>query len=64
MLDGSIRNTVVCPEWRSNGAKLLFSPQEKFRNCFRLSVALPWDSRVDNALARLGALVGRHAVRT
>jgi DNA-binding transcriptional MocR family regulator len=39
----------------------LFSPQEKFRNCFRLSVALPWDSRVDNALARLGALVEHHA---
>jgi DNA-binding transcriptional MocR family regulator len=42
----------------------LFSPQEKFRNCFRLSVALPWDSRVDDALARLGALVGRHAALT
>ncbi|TXH76842.1 PLP-dependent aminotransferase family protein [Thiobacillus sp.] len=42
----------------------LFSPQEKFRNCFRLSVALPWDSRVDNALARLGQLVGSQAIQS
>lgn len=35
----------------------LFSPQEKYGNCFRLSVALPWDSRVENALIRIGELV-------
>ncbi|MCA1979717.1 MAG: PLP-dependent aminotransferase family protein [Thiobacillus sp.] len=42
----------------------LFSPQEKFRNCFRLSVALPWDGRVEQALARLGALVEHGKVRS
>jgi DNA-binding transcriptional MocR family regulator len=40
----------------------LFSPQEKFRNCFRLSVPLPWDNHVENALVRLGELVGSQAV--
>jgi DNA-binding transcriptional MocR family regulator len=35
----------------------LFSPQEKFGNCFRLSVALPWNERIENALVRLGKLV-------
>lgn len=35
----------------------LFSPQKKYGNCFRLSVALPWDGRIEEALVRLGRLV-------
>lgn len=34
----------------------LFSPQEKYLNCLRLAVALPWDARVEAALAELGRL--------
>jgi DNA-binding transcriptional MocR family regulator len=40
---------------------LLFSPQGKFGNCFRLSVALPWTERVETALMRLGKLVTQQA---
>jgi DNA-binding transcriptional MocR family regulator len=34
----------------------LFSPQDKYRNCLRLAAALPWDARVEAALATLGRL--------
>lgn len=34
----------------------LFSPQDKYRNCLRLVAALPWDARVDAALAELGRM--------
>ncbi len=37
----------------------LFSPQEKYANCLRLAAALPWDARVEAALAELGRLAGR-----
>jgi len=37
----------------------LFSPQEKYGNCLRLAAALPWDARVEAALAELGRLAGR-----
>lgn len=37
----------------------LFSPQGKFRNCLRLSVALPWDAHVEMALTQLGHLAAR-----
>jgi DNA-binding transcriptional MocR family regulator len=37
----------------------LFSPQDKYGNCMRLAAALPWDARVDAALAELGRLAGR-----
>lgn len=37
----------------------LFSPQEKYANCFRLAAALPWDARVEAALATLGRLAAR-----
>lgn len=37
----------------------LFSPQDKYGNCMRLAAALPWDARVETALAELGRLAGR-----
>ncbi len=37
----------------------LFSPQAKYGNCLRLAAALPWDARVEAALAELGRLAGR-----
>lgn len=37
----------------------LFSPQGKYGNCLRLAAALPWDARVEGALAELGRLAGR-----
>lgn len=37
----------------------LFSPQGKYDNCLRLAAALPWDARVEAALAELGRLAGR-----
>lgn len=39
----------------------LFSPQEKYGNCLRLAAAMPWDARVEAALAELGRLAGRGA---
>jgi DNA-binding transcriptional MocR family regulator len=36
----------------------LFSPQGKYGNCLRLAAALPWDARVEGALAELGRLAG------
>jgi DNA-binding transcriptional MocR family regulator len=37
----------------------LFSPQEKYGNCLRLAAAMPWDARVEAALAELGRLAGK-----
>jgi DNA-binding transcriptional MocR family regulator len=37
----------------------LFSPQGKYGNCLRLAAALPWNARVEGALAELGRLAGR-----
>ncbi|MDD5365696.1 MAG: PLP-dependent aminotransferase family protein [Gallionellaceae bacterium] len=37
----------------------LFSPQDKYGNCLRLVAALPWEARVEAALAELGRLAGR-----
>lgn len=37
----------------------LFSPQQKYGNCLRLAAALPWDARVEAALAELGRLARR-----
>ena len=37
----------------------LFSPQGKYGHCLRLAAALPWDARVEGALAELGRLAGR-----
>lgn len=37
----------------------LFSPQAKYGNCLRLAAALPWDARVEGALAELGRLAGK-----
>lgn len=37
----------------------LFSPQDKYRNCMRLAASLPWDARLDAALAELGRLAGK-----
>jgi DNA-binding transcriptional MocR family regulator len=37
----------------------LFSPQDKYGNCLRLAAALPWDARLEAALAELGRLAGR-----
>jgi DNA-binding transcriptional MocR family regulator len=37
----------------------LFSPQGKYGNCLRLAAALPWDARVEGALAELGRLAER-----
>jgi DNA-binding transcriptional MocR family regulator len=34
----------------------LFSPNAKYSNCIRLSVALPWDAQVEDAIKRLGKL--------
>jgi len=34
----------------------LFSPNGKYANCIRLSVALPWDPQVEDAIKRLGKL--------
>lgn len=34
----------------------LFSPNGKYTNCIRLSVALPWDAQVEDAIMRLGKL--------
>lgn len=34
----------------------LFSPNGKYANCIRLSVALPWDAQVEDAITRLGKL--------
>ncbi len=35
---------------------LLFSAQDRYRNCLRLNCGLPWSDEVDAALARLGQL--------
>lgn len=37
----------------------LFSPQGKYANCLRLAAALPWEARVEGALAELGRLAGQ-----
>ncbi len=37
----------------------LFSPQGKYGHCLRLAAALPWDARVEAALAELGRLAGK-----
>jgi len=37
----------------------LFSPQGRYRNCLRLAAALPWDTRVEQALEALGKLARR-----
>lgn len=37
----------------------LFSPHGKYGNCLRLAAALPWDARVEAALAELGRLAGQ-----
>lgn len=34
----------------------LFSPQEKYTHCLRLSAAVPWSVRVESALSELGRL--------
>jgi DNA-binding transcriptional MocR family regulator len=34
----------------------IFSSQGKFKNCFRISFGLPWNSKVDNGLRTLGEL--------
>jgi len=41
----------------------LFSPQDKYGNCLRLAAALPWDARVEAALAELGRLAAGPGVR-
>ncbi len=37
----------------------LFSPQGRYGNCLRLAAAMPWDSRVEGALAVLGGMAAR-----
>jgi DNA-binding transcriptional MocR family regulator len=37
----------------------LFSPQDRYGNCLRLAAALPWDARVEAALAELGRLAAQ-----
>ena len=34
----------------------LFSASDKYKNCFRVSCALPWNEEIDNGIRRLGAL--------
>ena len=34
----------------------LFSACDKYKNCFRVSCAPPWNEEIDNGLRRLGAL--------
>ena len=35
----------------------MFSLQEQYRNCFRLSYGMPWDKTVETALKKLGQLI-------
>lgn len=37
----------------------LFSPQGRYGNCLRLAAAMPWDSRVEGALAMLGTMAAK-----
>ncbi|HSW53170.1 MAG TPA: PLP-dependent aminotransferase family protein [Sulfuricaulis sp.] len=39
----------------------LFSPKQAYRNCIRLTCALPWDERLERALVTLGRLAGEPA---
>ncbi|MDP5290945.1 PLP-dependent aminotransferase family protein [Oceanimonas sp. CHS3-5] len=36
----------------------MFAAGEQFRHCFRLNVSLPWNSRSEEAVARLSVLIG------
>jgi DNA-binding transcriptional MocR family regulator len=36
----------------------LFSPKQAYRNCIRLTCALPWDERLERALVTLGRTAG------
>ena len=35
----------------------MFTLQERYSNCMRLSYGMPWDDNVHNALKKLGGLV-------
>jgi DNA-binding transcriptional MocR family regulator len=39
----------------------LFSPSGRYRNCLRLNCGHPWDARFEQAIARLGQLIGAAA---
>lgn len=39
----------------------LFSPKQAYRNCIRLTCALPWDERLERALVTLGRLANELA---
>jgi DNA-binding transcriptional MocR family regulator len=35
----------------------MFTLQERYQNCMRLSFGMPWNDNIDRALKRLGKLV-------
>jgi len=41
----------------------MFSATDRFHNCLRLSCAVPWTPRIENALARLGELAHKLVAR-
>ena len=41
----------------------MFSATDRFHNCLRLSCAVPWTPRIENALTRLGELAHKLAGR-
>lgn len=45
----------------SVGPGPIFSARKEFRNCIRLNSGLPWTPKVEEAVAKLGRRVARHA---
>jgi DNA-binding transcriptional MocR family regulator len=43
----------------SFGPGVLFSATDRYRNCIRIGCAEPWSARVEQAIARLGALAAK-----
>jgi DNA-binding transcriptional MocR family regulator len=36
----------------------IFSPKRKFKNCFRLNCSNPWSAEIEQAVRRLGEIMG------
>jgi DNA-binding transcriptional MocR family regulator len=62
-LDG----TELFGEALANGVSVtpgvLFSSTPKFKNCIRISCGLPWNDRIESAVATLGRIAAKLATR-
>lgn len=55
-IDGEVLYRTALTEGISIAPGPIFSATRKYRNCIRLNCAIPWDARVERALARLGQM--------